>query len=65
MTKLHHIYTITALTLLTALVVSQFMIWNELCGINNQEFSFPTCWDKALWKISSDLHNILRAIEQQ
>lgn len=65
MTKLHHIYTITALTLLTALVISQFMIWNELCGINNQEFSFPTLWDKALWQISSDLHHILRAIERQ
>ena len=65
MTKLHHIYTITALTLLTALVVSQFMIWNELCGINNQEFRFPVRWDKALWEISSDLHNILRAIERQ
>ena len=65
MTKLHHIYTITELTLLTALVVSQFMIWSKLSDINTQEFNFPTLWDKALWQISSDLHHILRAIERR
>jgi len=63
--KLLHIYIITALALLSALVVGQFLIWSKLSDINRQELNFPLRWDKALWEISSDLNHIQRAIEHR
>lgn len=59
MTKLHHTYIITALSLLAALTVSQFMIWEEQ---SHQSILLLSVSNKTAPDYSLELGRIERAI---